>query len=167
MFLQTVLVTGLSSAADDEDTAGAGSVGVLMSFMWLVACALVLAFPMASMIIFGLAGLLGIAVGASSEFADLVVWGIISLVLALMSFFGWRGKKRDKAAAEAERHYQRDRDAKMESLLRGQQTQAASATSTPPTAPWDMQTCSSCGASNGKGVKFCGECGASLAAMHA
>jgi uncharacterized membrane protein YjfL (UPF0719 family) len=73
-----------------------------MSLMWRVACALALAFPFISMSMFRLAGLVGVTVGTSSGFTDVVIWGLISLVLALMSFFGWRRKSLHSNTAHQE-----------------------------------------------------------------
>jgi hypothetical protein len=100
MFIQTVLIAGLNSAVGDDNAATTETVGGVMSVMWLVACAMVLAFPMISTGIFGLAGLVGLAVGASSGFTDVLIWGLIALVLAIMSFLGWRDKNREVATAD-------------------------------------------------------------------
>jgi hypothetical protein len=100
MFIQTVLIAGLNSAVGDDNAATTETVGGVMSVMWLVACAMVLAFPMISTGIFGLAGLVGLTVGASSGFTDVLIWGLIALVLAIMSFLGWRDKNREVATAD-------------------------------------------------------------------
>jgi uncharacterized membrane protein YjfL (UPF0719 family) len=70
-----------------------------------VACALVITFPKISTSIFGLAGLVGLIVAASSGFTDVLIWGLIALVLALMSFLGWRDKNRAKVRADGERQH--------------------------------------------------------------
>lgn len=145
LFMQTIVVVGLGSAIEDEATAGAGAVGVLVSLVWLVASALVLAFPLASTILFGSAGLLGIAV--SGDFPDMGVWGGVALVLALMSFFGWRGKKKEAREKALEKSRQSDRDMRLEQLLLHQSSSAAT------------NSCQTCGTSNPAGMKFCGECG--------
>ena len=92
MLLQSVLIAGLGAAAEQDDTAGAGAVGLFMALIWLVGCALVIPTPRVAMILFILAGLIGF--GASGEFPDLGIWGGVSLFLAVLSFFGWRGKRR-------------------------------------------------------------------------
>ncbi len=92
MFVQTFLVTALSNAANDEASSQAGAVGLLMALLWLVACAVVIPLPRVAMGIFVVAGLLGFA--ASGGFPDLAFWGGVSLFLAVLSFFGWRGKRR-------------------------------------------------------------------------
>jgi hypothetical protein len=92
MVIQTVLIAGLNSAVGDDDAATTETVGGVMAMMWLAACALVLAYPMLSTSLFGLAGLLGIGVGASRGFTDVLFWGLIALLLAIMAFLGWRDK---------------------------------------------------------------------------
>src|SRR5690606_37587131 len=118
MFLQTMLVYGLSNAVDDTNSASAGAVGVLMALMWLVACAFVMPLPMVSVIVFAIAGLFGFA--ASGEFPDLGIWGGISLVLAVLSFFGWRGKRKDTRERQEEKARQAERDRMLEDMLRRQ-----------------------------------------------
>jgi hypothetical protein len=115
MFLQTFLILALSDAVNAEDTAQAGAVGVVVALLWLVGCAFVIAFPLFSTTAFILAGVLGFAV--SGDFPDMGVWGTISLVLAAMSFFGWRGKRKASRAKAAEALRQRERDNRLEALL--------------------------------------------------
>jgi ribosomal protein L40E len=157
LFLQTVLIAGLGSAANDEATAGAGAVGVFVSLLWLVASALVLAFPMASAILFVVAGLFGFAV--SGDFPDMAVWGGIALILAVMSFFGWRGKKKQARAQAEEYQQQRDRDDRLEQMLR-QQVEGQRQQPVANSKDTAGVTCASCGARNPATTKFCGECGA-------
>lgn len=118
MFLQTMLVYGLSNAVDDTNSASAGAVGVLMALMWLVACAFVMPLPMVSVIVFAIASLFGFA--AAGEFPDLGIWGGISLVLAVLSFFGWRGKRKDTRERQEEKARQAERDRMLEDMLRRQ-----------------------------------------------
>lgn len=120
MFFQTVLVYAGGSLSDDETLAGSAAIGVLMALMWLVACALVLPFPLASTVFFALAGFFGLIAAATSDFADLYIWAAASAVLALMSFSGWRGKVRDRREAVAERQRQLTRDAQLDEMMRRQ-----------------------------------------------
>ncbi len=92
LFIQSFLGNALSSATDQEGMQESTSVGLLVALMWLVACALVIAAPRIAMFIFIAAGLLAFA--ASGDFPDLAYWGGVSLFLAVLSFFGWRGKRR-------------------------------------------------------------------------
>jgi hypothetical protein len=170
MFLQTVLVYAGASATEQDDLAGAAAVGVFMALLWLVACALVIAFPMISVVLFVLAGVFGFAAGASSDFADLPIWGGVSLVLAAMSFFGWRGKKRSASEAAAERQRQFERDERLESLIREQRSHPVASPAQQPMsvsggAPARQNFCTSCGARNEPGSRFCGECGVAMASV--
>lgn len=164
MFLQTVLVGGLGEAAGDESTAQAGAVGLFASLLWLVASALVIAFPMVSVVLFSLAGLLAFAV--SGDFPDMAVWGSIAIVLAVMSFFGWRGKRKDTREKRAEQQRQRERDDRLEGLLRQQQfhqQQLGTATTQQQEQRGNPKYCTSCGTANDIGNRFCAECGAPMA----
>jgi hypothetical protein len=163
LFLQSVLVGGLSEAAGEEDSSAAAAVGVLMALIWIFGCALVIPLPRVAMILFALAGVFGIA--ASGSFPDLAFWGAVSLVLALFSFFGWRGKRK------ADRK-ERERD---ELLRRATRAQAVTAGATahvasnfPVVQPQAIgstsyHACPSCGAGNPAGARFCSDCGSPLA----
>ncbi len=45
------------------------------------------------MLLFGVGAVCCFAVAA--EYPDLGIWGVVSLVLAVFSFLGWRGKRKD------------------------------------------------------------------------
>jgi hypothetical protein len=65
-----------------------------MALLFLVGAAFAMGFPLVSLVAFVLAGLVGLGGGATSSFTDLTIWGWVSLVLAVLSFFGWREKRR-------------------------------------------------------------------------
>lgn len=115
MFLQTLFVYGLSDALNDEASAQASAIGVVMALLWLVACAFVLPFPLVSVVAFAIAGLFGFA--ASGEFPDLAIWGGVSVVLAVMSIFGWRGKRKQDREVRAEKARQAERDAMLAQMV--------------------------------------------------
>jgi uncharacterized membrane protein YjfL (UPF0719 family) len=156
LFLQSFAVFGLSSAIEQEDSAGAGAVGVLAAVLWLVAAAMAIGFPLASTIIFSLTSI--ILFGVSGSFPDLAVWGGVALFLAFLSFLGWRGKKKEVREKTAERIRQEERDLRLEQFMAQQ--------AGPRTRPNHL-SCPSCGSTNGEGTKFCGECGHPLALVHA
>ncbi len=153
MFFQTFLGYVLGSAGNDEGIAGAGAVGLLMSLLWLVAAAFVLPLPMVSVILFVVAGIFGFA--ASGDFPDLAVWGGISLVLAVLSLLGWRGKRKERRERAAELTRQQERDNRMEQLLTQQRNQ-------PAFNPVIGAACPACGHLNPNGTRFCGNCGQTL-----
>lgn len=148
MFIQTVLVGTLSSAAGNEANTQAGAVGFFVAILWLVACAFVLPFPLVSVIGFAVAALFSFGAAATSDYRDMYVWGTVGLILMLLSFVGWRGKVKDRKAKAAERTTQVERDARYEALLMAQQSQDTS--------------CPACGQLNPVGVRFCGNCGTKL-----
>lgn len=154
MFLQTFLVNVLSQAGNNEAAEQAAAVGILMSILWLAACAFVLPFPFVSVVLFVIAGLLGFAM--SGEFTDLGIWGGISLFLAVLSFLGWLGKRRERRQFKVERERQAGRDTRMEALLE-QRAQAQTS--------MGQVTCPSCGRTNPAGTRFCGNCGTALTTL--
>ncbi|HWV23265.1 MAG TPA: hypothetical protein VNZ58_03670 [Thermomicrobiales bacterium] len=119
MFFQALIGYVVGSATSSDDLAGAGALGLLVALMWLLACALVIAFPLVSAIILGLA--MPIAWGSAAlGYTDMWIWSGASFVLAVMAFFGWRGKVKDRREAEAERMRQAKRDAMLEHVMRQQ-----------------------------------------------
>lgn len=149
MFLQAFVGGILSSMGDDEAMQQAAAVGILVSLLWLVGCALVLPFPLASVISFAIAALFAFAI--SGDYPDMGIWGAIALILAAMSFFGWMGKRKDRREKRAERQRQEERDARLEGLL----TQHQAATNS-------QVACPSCGQANSIQSRFCGNCGAEI-----
>lgn len=152
-FFEAVLITGLSNAADDEQTGTAGGGGLLAAIVAGIASALVLAVPLFSAILFVVAGLISYA-AAGTGYANHWVYGSIFLGLGIMAFFGWIGKRKERREKRAELARQNERDARMESLLKQQ-----SRSLTPETV------CASCGRTNPVGTRFCGNCGNALSAV--
>jgi hypothetical protein len=71
-----------------------GVIGLLIAFLFLVAGAFALSFPLVSTIAFLVSGLFGLIAGSTTSFSDLTIWGVVSRILAVFSFFGWREKRR-------------------------------------------------------------------------
>ena len=67
---------------------------MLVAFIFAIGAAFVLKFPLVSLIVFALGGLLGIAVGATTSYSDMTIWGVVSFSLAVLSFFGRRELRR-------------------------------------------------------------------------
>ena len=74
---------------------------MVMAFLFLVGGAFALAFPFVSVLTFFFAGVFGLAGGASTSFGDLTIWGVVSLVLAVFSYFGWREKRKRRREESA------------------------------------------------------------------
>ena len=152
VIVQGFVASSLFSAGHDEKRAGATAGGFFAGIIGLVASALVMAFPLFSAILFGICGLIGYA-AAAGGFADMWVHGTAYLILAVMAFFGWRGKKRDAREKAAEKTRQSERDAQLLSLLSSQQNGRSGT------------ACPSCGEVVPTGSKFCVSCGAPVAAQ--
>jgi hypothetical protein len=141
VFIQSCAVTVGGSASESlsttsaekseaEDLAAAGSVGILVALMWLVAGAFVMSKPRVSMWVFGVAGAFAL-VGGGSGFSDLYFWGVVSFIFAFMS---WRGSiEQELEAAEAQARYEADVHAAATRL--GAEPQAPVQPATPP-AGW-------------------------------
>lgn len=94
--LQSCTIAAGGSLLEDQDAAGGGAVGLLIAFLFVLGAAFVMSLPRVSMVLFAFAGLLGLGIGATSSFRDLTIWGGISLVLAVMSWFGSRELRRKR-----------------------------------------------------------------------
>jgi uncharacterized membrane protein YhaH (DUF805 family) len=90
LFLQSCAMTVGGDIAGNQSASEGGAVGILIAIMFVVGSAFVLSLPKVSMVIFGLAALLGLAVGATTIFSDMIGWGVIAAALAVMSYFGAR-----------------------------------------------------------------------------
>jgi hypothetical protein len=66
------------SLEGDEEASGSTATGALVTLLFIAGGAFVFAKPRVSMVLFILAGVLGIPVGATSDFGDLLVWGIVA-----------------------------------------------------------------------------------------
>ena len=85
------------SVLEHQRTSEGGALGLFMALLFLVGGAFALPFPLISLLTFLVAGLLGLAAGATTPFTDLTVWGIVALVLSGLSFLGVREKRRRRA----------------------------------------------------------------------
>jgi hypothetical protein len=108
--LGLMLVVGFQSCAatvggnldHNESTTTAGAMGFFVVFLYLIDGAFAISFLLVSLVTFLIAGTIAIAVGLSSEFADLAIWGFVALILAVMIYFGHREKHREKHRRRAE-----------------------------------------------------------------
>lgn len=100
LFFQSCAISVGGEMSADEDLSQGGAVGIVMAFLFVLGGAFVLGMPRASLVLFMIAGFLGLSAGATTSFSDLTIWGIVALVLAALSYFGWREKRGDQAKAE-------------------------------------------------------------------
>ncbi len=92
--LQSCAVSVGGGLAKDQALAGGGSSGIVVAFLFVLGSAFALGLPRVSVGLFLVAALIGIAVGQHSGFANLTIWGCVSLALAAMSYFGSRELRR-------------------------------------------------------------------------
>ncbi len=95
--LQSCAIAAGGGMSQNQSVAGAGAAGVLVALLFVLGGAFAMGLPRASMVMFVLAGVIALAVGASGVFPDLTIWGVVALVLAVMAYFGYRELKRIKA----------------------------------------------------------------------
>lgn len=101
------MIVGLQSCAvmvggnmtQDKQLSGSGSVGVLIALLFVIGAGFALAIPRVSMFVFGAAALLGFVAGSGSTYKDMLIWGFIAFILALMSYFGTKELARKQAQA--------------------------------------------------------------------
>jgi hypothetical protein len=84
---QSCAVSIGDSLGNAKASTQSGVIGLLIAFLFLVAGAFALSFPLVS-------GLFGLIAESTTSFSDLTIWGVVSLILAVFSFFGWREKRR-------------------------------------------------------------------------
>lgn len=95
--LQSCAVAVGAALGEDEQLTGGAATGLLVAFLFLVGGAFAVGYPIVSLVAFVLAGMFGLLAGIITEFEDLVIWGALSFVLAVLSFFGIREKgKRER-----------------------------------------------------------------------
>lgn len=91
--LQSCAVTVGGSLSSDEVTTQGGAVGIFVAFLYIIGAAFALKLPKVSMIVFSVAAFFGLVAAVSADFDDMQIWGIVSLVLTAMSYFGSREKQ--------------------------------------------------------------------------
>jgi hypothetical protein len=99
--LQSCAVSVGGSVLESEKTQQGGAVGIFVALLFLVGSAFALVFPLVSLISFLIAGVFALTAGATTDFSDLTIWGVVSLILAVLSFFGWREKRKRRAESAA------------------------------------------------------------------
>lgn len=152
LFMQSWTVGALGEFADASGTTeNAGGAGLVMALGWLLACALVIPFPLLSTIIFAVTVPIGLFT-PTGEFGDLRFHGTVAVVLTVMSFFGWRGKRTadEEKLEERERHEARDKRLEALLVLRRAAPSAPTSSAIP---------CPSCGHVSGPTARFCEDCG--------
>jgi hypothetical protein len=81
----------------DQGFSQGGAIGFLVALLYLIGAAFVIGLPWVSVIAFLLAGAFGLLAGTSTRYSDLSIWGVVALILAVMSFLGVRERRRTRA----------------------------------------------------------------------
>ncbi|MDQ3833336.1 MAG: hypothetical protein M3315_06830 [Actinomycetota bacterium] len=100
--LGLVLIVGFQSFAasvggslsQNETTSGAAGAGFVVALLLLIGGAFAIGVPIVSAVAFVLAAVISLAAGLTSDFRDLTVWGVVCIVLAVLSFFSFRARRR-------------------------------------------------------------------------
>lgn len=124
---------------------------VVSALLCALASMIVLPFPFASAILFGLAAGTSLVV-AMLGYGDHYLYGSTMVALAVMALLGWIRARREHQKQRAERARQRARDARLQRLS-GEGLHAS--------AP-SRKVFPACGHQNDRGSKFCVRCGASI-----
>lgn len=96
--LQSCTLYAGGSMTRDQGISGGGAIGIVIALLFLIGGAFAMGVPKLSTFAFGLAGLLGIAVGSGGTFRDLTIWGVVAIILAVMSYFGDRELRQNKGS---------------------------------------------------------------------
>ncbi|MDA3129615.1 hypothetical protein ACFPTR_09650 [Aliibacillus thermotolerans] len=94
--IQSFTVSVLSEVVGEEATAGAGAIGVLVAFLYLVGGAFAFKLTNVAKWILGIGGLLGLLAGATSDYSDVTVWGILGLIMSGLLFWDVKRKNKQK-----------------------------------------------------------------------
>jgi hypothetical protein len=96
LLLQSCAV-GVGGSLSSSDTLQQGAaIGALLAFVYVLGGAFVMGLPLISGALFTIGALIAIPAGYQSGYSDLKVWGWLSAVLALFSFFGYHERKHKK-----------------------------------------------------------------------
>lgn len=100
VFVQAMLVGFGGTVFSDVALARGAFCGRIVALLFGVGAAFALSRPLISTIIFAAGGLLGIISGLVTGYYDLILWGVLSLGLGVLSYFAMREPA--EVAAEAE-----------------------------------------------------------------
>ncbi|ABB14636.1 hypothetical protein [Carboxydothermus hydrogenoformans] len=93
VFLQSCTVSFGDALFSGKTTGSSGDLGMFVAFLLFIGGAFAFALPKVAMIFSAAAALFAFINGATSDFSDMKVWGVIALILAVMEFFGARKPK--------------------------------------------------------------------------
>lgn len=96
--LQSCAVFVGGGLSKDEGLSQGGASGIFLAFLFVLGAAFSLNLPRVSMVMFIIGSLIGAAGASAGGFKDMWVWAGLSLVLAVMSYFGSRELRRKATA---------------------------------------------------------------------
>jgi hypothetical protein len=70
------------------------AVGMLLALFFIIGAGFAMRLPIVSIVVFAFGAIIAISAGHNSDFGDLQVWGWLSAILAVLSYFGHRERKR-------------------------------------------------------------------------
>ena len=112
-----------SLANSDELSAIAGAAFVGAAF-WMIGGALIYFAPLVSLVLYVLSFIFMAVINyGASVTSELFIYTWVAPVLALMAFFGWRGKRKADAEKREEKERQLQRDQMLEQMLLKQSQQ--------------------------------------------
>jgi len=118
MFAYTIIANTAMKFGDTNVTEdGWAKYGGAMCLLWLVACGVAIEAPLATIVLFAIASIVGFT--GSADYPTLMYWAAASFALACLSILGWREKQ--AVDEEARLRFQQ-----MERLIAGRATPAPS-----------------------------------------
>lgn len=84
--------------AEDQNLAGAGFLGLVVALLFILGSAFAIGVPKVSVGIFAFAALIAFGAAGMSDFRDMNVWGWVSVILSVLSYFGVREKVKQEMA---------------------------------------------------------------------
>jgi hypothetical protein len=93
ILLQSVLVGVGGTVIGEEAASQGGSVGIVVALLFIIGGAFAFGLPKVAMIFSIIACIFGIAVGSTTTFKDMTIWGVLALIIAVMEYFAGRKKK--------------------------------------------------------------------------
>ncbi|MFY9113944.1 MAG: hypothetical protein WAO23_01725 [Dethiobacteria bacterium] len=105
IFLQSCTVGVGGAIFSDEISSQSGSVGMFVAFLLFVSGAFAFVLPKVAMVFSSIAAFFAIVNGATSDFSDMTVWGVIAIILSVVNFFAGRKPKKKDAGIAVENNY--------------------------------------------------------------
>jgi len=93
ILLQSVIVEFGGTVFGEKSASQGGSVGILVALLFIIGGAFAFRLPKVAMIFSIIACIFAIAVGSTTTFKDMIIWGVLALIFAIMEYFAGRKKQ--------------------------------------------------------------------------